>query len=808
MHDESRASEIAVWAAAEGTATAEQLAPLEADPRALAAHARAAPRRRRGRPRRRSASSTGPSGTRWSPTSRSSSLLEAAYDRLVSADDPSAAIARRRARPARSGSRRRGRPARSSCGRPAPTPSPSDNDALADRLEAIGGPRPRLEHPPRRAARRRRQGGRAVDPGGRVARLAGRRRRRPGDRTGVGRQRRLARPGGGRGRAPRGPGLGGPDPAGHQARSRAAASTSAVRWVPALVDHALLERAGRGHARRRHRRSAGGDARAVTLDVLGAVVDAIVGDGRRPARAAGAAARPPAPPPRWPRRSSPASTARRSRRPVAAGAEVSKRLDRWASRRHRRRRATARRAARPARLAATPGSSRCSAPAPTARCCPIELALADSKATKPLADELARLERILPALLRPGRAAPRPGVPEPGRGLGADDRHRRGARRPPASTCGCRRCRGASRRPGCACSPSPSGDTVVGAHQLSNVRWSAVFDDVELTAADIARLAAEARPLVRSRGKWVELDRADLKEAAAALAERADQPPSSPAPRSSATPSASRAPALAGGISGRGHAAGPPSCSSGRRRSRPSRSPSPRASTASCAATRPRRSAGSASSTPSSSAAASPSTWASARRRPCSPTSPAPPATGPALVIAPPAVVGNWAAEAARFTPGLRVVVHHGASRADGRRSSSAEVAGADVVITTYGTAVRDVEALAAPHVGPDRPRRGPGHQEPGQRDRPAAAPHPGAAPGSPSPARRSRTASATSGRSSTSPTPASSAPGRRSSPSCRARARPRCGRSTASSCSAAPRASPWSPPSCPTASTSSTTAR
>ena len=31
-----------------------------------------------------------------------------------------------------------------------------------------------------------------------------------------------------------------------------------------------------------------------------------------------------------------------------------------------------------------------------------------------------------------------------------------------------------------------------------------------------------------------------------------------------------------------------------------------------------------------------------------------------ALVIAPAAVVGNWAAEAARFVPGLRVVVHHG----------------------------------------------------------------------------------------------------------------------------------------------------
>ncbi len=65
----------------------------------------------------------------------------------------------------------------------------------------------------------------------------------------------------------------------------------------------------------------------------------------------------------------------------------------------------------------------------------------------------------------------------------------------------------------------------------------------------------------------------------------------------------------------------------------------------------------------------------------------------PTLVIAPPAVVGNWAAEAARFTPGLRVVVHHGASRASAAELES-EVEGADVIITTYGTAVRDVEAL------------------------------------------------------------------------------------------------------------------
>ena len=61
---------------------------------------------------------------------------------------------------------------------------------------------------------------------------------------------------------------------------------------------------------------------------------------------------------------------------------------------------------------------------------------------------------------------------------------------------------------------------MVGAHQLSNVAWSVLFDDVELTAAEVARLARQARPLVRSRGQWVEVDRADLEKAAAILAER------------------------------------------------------------------------------------------------------------------------------------------------------------------------------------------------------------------------------------------------------------------------------------------------
>ena len=69
---------------------------------------------------------------------------------------------------------------------------------------------------------------------------------------------------------------------------------------------------------------------------------------------------------------------------------------------------------------------------------------------------------------------------------------------------------------------------------------------------------------------------------------------------------------------------------------------------------------------------------------------------GKALVVAPAAVVGNWAAEAARFTPGLRVVVHHGASRPSAERARHGESPTPTSSITTYATAVRDIDALAA----------------------------------------------------------------------------------------------------------------
>ncbi len=60
---------------------------------------------------------------------------------------------------------------------------------------------------------------------------------------------------------------------------------------------------------------------------------------------------------------------------------------------------------------------------------------------------------------------------------------------------------------------------------------------------------------------------------------------------------------------------------------------------------------------------------------------------GQHLVVAPTSVIHNWAAEAARFRPDLRVSVFHGQGR---------ELTDCDVVITTWGTLRVDAELLGA----------------------------------------------------------------------------------------------------------------
>ncbi len=57
----------------------------------------------------------------------------------------------------------------------------------------------------------------------------------------------------------------------------------------------------------------------------------------------------------------------------------------------------------------------------------------------------------------------------------------------------------------------------------------------------------------------------------------------------------------------------------------------------------------------------------------------------PALVVCPTTLVGNWYKECAKFAPGLKVFIYHGADR-------SLDIEGMDIVVTTYGLLRRDLD--------------------------------------------------------------------------------------------------------------------
>jgi len=463
----------------------------------------------------------------------------------------------------------------------------------------------------------------------------------------------------------------------------------AVRWAPALLDDAELDELTDAMPGPVAALSTA-DAATLTLDVLRAIVDTIV-------RGAASLLQLPAPPPVT-RTSAALAEAVITRldgsqfeAPAAAASEVANRMQRWA------RPVTSR--SRPRLVVQLDPPDKGNAwflsvlgPGAEGPLLPIELALGDSKKPTGLADELLRLERLLPVLLRPG--ALRRGqvylsqveawelMTDTGPMLvdaGFDVRVPSLSRR--------------KTKPSLRLFTEPAGESVVGAHQLSNVRWSAVFDDVELTAADIAKLAAEARPLVRSHGAWIELDRADLKEAAAALAERASKTQLTGA--EILRQAVGLEGTALGGIQveGSGWASDllekakhvttdlevTPEGFAGELRSYQAEALAwlgflDAVELGGCLAL-------------DMGLGKTPTVLAHLARTAHDDRG------GRALVIAPPAVVGNWAAEAARFSPKLKVVVHHGASRATSDELE-AEVADADVVITTYGTAVRDIDAL------------------------------------------------------------------------------------------------------------------
>lgn len=62
---------------------------------------------------------------------------------------------------------------------------------------------------------------------------------------------------------------------------------------------------------------------------------------------------------------------------------------------------------------------------------------------------------------------------------------------------------------------------------------------------------------------------------------------------------------------------------------------------------------------------------------------------GPSLVVAPKSLMFNWQAEAARFTPELKVVLHTGTLR------DLKNIRGAHLALTTYGTLLRDILHLS-----------------------------------------------------------------------------------------------------------------
>jgi len=466
-------------------------------------------------------------------------------------------------------------------------------------------------------------------------------------------------------------------------------SSFGVAWNPALIDAEQLKTVAEAMPGAVAALSPSVDGPTMTRSVLGEVVDVIC---RIAARQVEVPAAPPDP--RTAAATAEAFLARLdgSTFDVAAGiaGELTSALERWAA-------PVTSKSYRPLVVQLDPPDSGDAwhlavfAPGKGHQLVPVEVALVNAgNQRRELEGNLVRLERLFPPLQRPGSL--RRGevvlsqveawelMTEIGtvlRDAGFDVRVPALSKKKPT--------------PSLRMFSEVGGDSVVGAHQLANVSWTAVFDDIELTAADISRLAKEARPLVRQGERWVALDHADLAAAAEALAERAAKPQMTGAEMLRQALGLDGT-ALAGGISieGSGWAADLMA----------------KASTASLApAPGPDGFDGELRSYQAEALSwlrfldttglggclaldmglgKTPTILAHLTDRRDG---------APALVIAPPAVVGNWASEAARFTPDLKVVVHHGASRADSHEIDE-EVARADVVITTYATAVRDIDDL------------------------------------------------------------------------------------------------------------------
>jgi superfamily II DNA or RNA helicase len=69
--------------------------------------------------------------------------------------------------------------------------------------------------------------------------------------------------------------------------------------------------------------------------------------------------------------------------------------------------------------------------------------------------------------------------------------------------------------------------------------------------------------------------------------------------------------------------------------------------------------------------------------------------TGPTLLICPTSVLGNWEREIKRFAPNLKVLLHHGSQRAQGKSFSKA-LKGKDIILSSYPLIHRDLSSLTS----------------------------------------------------------------------------------------------------------------
>ncbi len=543
-----------------------------------------------------------------------------------------------------------------------------------------------------------------------------------------------------------------------------------VRWTPALVDPARLARLIETIPGALLALDSDVDARALTRSALTGMVDAICRDGARQLEM-------PAPPPTV-RTATDVAEAFLGRldgsafdAPTRLAGDIATRIERWG------RSVTGERGRLIVRLDPPDDANiwhlAVFATGNRGEPLPIEQAIVNAGAGRPhLEDEITRLERMLPALLRPGgtrrgevilsqdeawdlMATTGPQL----EAAGFDVRVPALSRRKPT--------------PSLRVFVDASKEATVGANQLADVRWSAVFDDVELTATDIARLAREARPLIRSGGRWVALDKADLQAAADALAERAETRQLSGAATLRLALGIEGS-ALIGGVSvvGGGWAAelleaaaevssspaGTPAGFVGELRSYQAEALSwlgflTRAGLGGCLAL-------------DMGLGKTPTMLADLL---------AGAGSGPALVIAPPAVVGNWTAEAAgshRAFEWSCTTARTGRRPRRSRATSPAPTWSSPRTAPRCGTSTRSRRSRGRRSSSTRRRR-----SRTRRTRRRSSCAGSTLARRSRSPARRSRTGSAISGPSSTSRTPGSSVPDRSSSRASATRVAPRCAR-------------------------------